>query len=92
MFDRNYSRGYDLRQNQEIVKNRPTGEYATDLFTREAVNVIERHNSANPLFLMVTHLSPHAGNEDAPMQAPIEEINKFSYIKNEKRRTLAGEK
>jgi arylsulfatase B len=93
MFDRNYSRGYDFRRNDEIIQNR-TNQYVTDLFTQEAVNVIENYNknSAKPLFLMVNHLAPHAGNEDVPMQAPIEEINKFLYIKNEKRRTLAGEK
>jgi hypothetical protein len=30
------------------------------------------------------------GNEDNPMEAPEEEIKKFSYIENKKRRILAG--
>lgn len=64
--------------------------YATDLFTNEAVKVIEKHDRAKPLFLCLNHLAPHAGNEDFPMQAPEKEIEKFSYIANKKRRTLAG--
>lgn len=64
--------------------------YATDLFTNEAVKVIEKHDKTKPLFLCLNHLAPHAGNEDFPMEAPEEEIEKFSHIANEQRRTLAG--
>lgn len=31
-----------------------------------------------------------SANEDDPMQAPADEIDKFEYIENVKRRTLAG--
>jgi arylsulfatase B len=88
-FNRNFSRGYDMRNNLKVadVSDRI---YATDLFTIKAVEVIQNHDSKKPLFLMVNHLAPHAGNEDFPMQAPEEEIAKFDYIKDEKRRTLAG--
>lgn len=89
MFDRNYSRGYDMRRNLSVA-NDFDPIYATDLFTNQAVNVINTHDKGKPLFLLLNHLAPHAGNEDFPMQAPEEEIGKFSYIANEKRRTLAG--
>lgn len=89
MFDRNYSRGYDMRRNISVA-NETSKVYVTDLFTREAVKVITDHDKMKPLFLVVNHLAPHAGNEDKPMEAPEEEIQKFSYIANEKRRTLAG--
>ncbi|KAL7034084.1 hypothetical protein ACKWTF_007851 [Chironomus riparius] len=88
MLDRNYSRGYDMRRNTE-PENR-TGTYATDLFTNEAVDLITNHDSDTPLFMLLTHLAPHTGNEDRPMEAPEETIVKFSYIKEEKRRTLAA--
>lgn len=89
MSNRNYSRGYDMRRNDKpAVDFDPI--YATDLFTREATRVIEGHDVKKPLFLLINHLAPHAANEDDPMQAPEEEIKKFSYIKNEKRRILAG--
>lgn len=89
MFDRNYSRGYDMRRNLEMM-NDVKGKYATDLFTNEAVNLIHDHDVSQPLFLLLTHLAPHAGNEDKPMEAPEEIIKKFEYIKDEKRKTLAA--
>jgi arylsulfatase B len=88
MFDRNYSRGYDFRRNLNVEP--ATGRYATDLFTEEAVRVIGAHDNQKPLFLMVNHLTPHAGNEDVPMQAKQEDIDRFPYIQSMKRRKLAG--
>lgn len=91
MFNRNYSRGYDMRRNLEVAKNL-NDQYATDLFTDEAVNIIKNYNQSKPFYLQINHLSPHAGNEDFPMQAPQEDIDRFSYISDLKRRTLAGMK
>lgn len=89
MFDKNFSRGYDLRENFNTIRN-ITPKYATELFTEEAVKVIKTHDNKKPLFLVVNHLAPHAGNEDFPMQAKQEDIDRFSYIADIKRRTLAG--
>jgi Sulfatase len=66
------------------------GTYATTLFSMESERIIKNHDTRNPLFLVVNHLSPHSGNEDHPMQAPESEIEKFSYIKDPNRRTLAA--
>lgn len=92
MHDRNFSRGYDMRRNLSV--NYDVGEkpYVTDLFTNEAVNLISDHNVKDPLFLVVNHLAPHAGNEspDKPLEAPEEEIQKFDYIKDKDRQTLAA--
>lgn len=80
-----------MRRNLQVDYS-ARGTYATDLFTREAVRLIHDHNqtSANPLFLVVTHLAPHTGNEDDPMQAPEEDVELFSFIKDPKRRVLAA--
>lgn len=65
MFNRNYSRGYDMRRNDKTDKSfEPL--YATDLFTNEAVKVIKDHDKKKPLFLVVNHLAPHAGIEKVP--------------------------
>lgn len=88
MFDRNYSRGYDMRRNLEIAQK--TKKYVTDVFTDEAVNLIKNHDGNEPLFMMLMHLAPHTGNEDNPMEAPDEIIEKFNHIKSEKRRKLAA--
>jgi arylsulfatase B len=88
MFDRNYSRGYDMRRDLEVEPISNT--YATELFTSEAIDTIKNHDIKTPMFLMINHLAPHAGNEDNPMEAPQDEIDKFEYIENEQRRTLAA--
>lgn len=92
MFDRNYSRGYDLRRNLDVVKKNANQAqtYATNLFTDEAVKVIRNHDRKQPLFLQVNHLAVHAANDDFPLQARLEDIQRFSYINNTERRTLAG--
>lgn len=66
------------------------GTYATDLLTEESIKVIQNHNRGNPLFLYIAHVTPHAANNYDPLQAPQEIINKFSYIKDLKRRKYAA--
>jgi arylsulfatase A-like enzyme len=50
---------------------RTDGRYLTDLWTDEAVQFIERHQS-QPFFLHVTYNAPHS-----PLQAPAEEVAPF---------------
>lgn len=88
-FDEKSSRGFDMRRNLAVA-NDFDPIYATTMFTNKAVEQIRNHNQSIPLYLQLNHLAPHAGNEDKPMQAPAEEIAKFSYIPDVKRRTLAG--
>lgn len=89
MFDHEYARGYDMRRNLTVARDfDPT--YATDLFTNEAVKTISEHDKSKPMFMLLSHLAPHAGNSDFPVQAPQAEIDKFPHIVSEKRRTLAG--
>ena len=67
------------------------GQYATDLFTAEAVNMIRSHNTSSPLFLYLAHLAVHSANPYAPLQAPREDVDRFPYIEDERRRTFAGQ-
>lgn len=83
------TRGLDMRRNLDIDYS-VNGSYATDLFNGEAVRLIREHDQKKPLLLVLTHLAPHTGNEDDPMQAPAEEVEKFDYIRDEKRRVLAA--
>jgi len=55
------------------------GEYATDVFTNEAVRIIEEDQS-RPLFLYLSHLAVHAGNSGKLLEAPQEVINKFTFL------------
>ncbi|XP_063698187.1 arylsulfatase B-like [Culicoides brevitarsis] len=87
--DRPYNRGIDWRRDSTIMRN--TNEtYATYAITDAAVNYIEQHDKRRPMLMVVNHLAPHTGNEDAPMQAPRSEINRYSYVQNEKRRNMTA--
>ncbi|KAM7356270.1 uncharacterized protein ACRADG_002075 [Cochliomyia hominivorax] len=88
MLDRNYT-GLDMRRDLDMYPE-ASGIYATDLFTQEAVQIIKQHNVKKPLFLLMSHLAVHTGNENNPMEAPEEEIKKFGYIKDPKRRKYAA--
>ncbi|XP_047109865.1 arylsulfatase B-like isoform X2 [Schistocerca piceifrons] len=63
------------------------GTYATELFTREAVSIIQRHNASSPLLLYIGHLAPHSPLE-VPDQAAADE--RFSHITDRERRIYAG--
>lgn len=78
-----------MRRNMSIDWD-AVGKYTTNLFTDEAVNLIKRHDTNNPLFLYLAHLAPHSGNDHDPLQAPDEEIAKFAYIEDPERRIYAG--
>ncbi|XP_058832247.1 arylsulfatase B-like [Topomyia yanbarensis] len=83
------TRGLDMRRDLEVDFS-VNGSYATDLFNNEAVRIIREHDRSSPLFLVLTHLAPHTANEDDPMQAHKEDVERFAYIKDEKRRVLAA--
>ena len=79
-----------MRRNMTVAWD-ARGKYSTDLFTEEAVNIIERHDTEKgPLFLYLAHLAPHTGNPEEPFQAPDEEIAKFAHIEDPERRMYAG--
>lgn len=81
--------GFDMRRNLSVAWD-TFNKYSTDLFTEEAVKLINSHNTNNPMFLYLAHLAPHSGNPDNLLQAPDEEIAKFGYIHDPERRTFAA--
>ncbi|KAJ9574805.1 hypothetical protein L9F63_008030 [Diploptera punctata] len=82
--------GLDLHRNETPVWDM-AGKYATDMFTDEAVNQIENHDTNTPLFLYLAHLACHAGNWGQNLQAPNELVNsKFNYIIDPNRRVYAA--
>jgi len=81
--------GYDFRRNMSVSRE-DFGTYATDIFSKEAVDIIRTHQKNTPLFLYLSQLAVHSGNMYAPLQAPKEIVDKFSYIKDEKRRKFAA--
>lgn len=90
MLNKPYAEGVDFRRDRRRW-HADNGTYATEAFTAEARRVIKQHDRSRPLFMVLSHLAVHTGNEDDPMQAPPEEVAKFSHISDPKRRTYAGE-
>ncbi|XP_028173731.1 arylsulfatase B [Ostrinia furnacalis] len=82
--------GFDFRTDSELVAHDLFGQYATDVFTNEAVRRIHGHNKSEPLFLMVAHSAVHTGNPYEPIRAPDKDIEKFAHIKDQQRRKFAG--
>ncbi|CAG9762955.1 unnamed protein product [Ceutorhynchus assimilis] len=81
--------GYDFHRNLTVDWD-AKGKYTTTLLTEEAVKLIEQHNTENPMFLYLSHLAPHAGNDWNPLEAPDEEIAKFAHIRDPERRIYAA--
>ncbi|XP_012279683.1 arylsulfatase B [Orussus abietinus] len=82
-------RGFDMRRNTSVAWD-TAGKYSTDLFTEEAVSLIDHHDPKDPLFLYMAHLAPHSGNQDEPFQAPDEAIARFGHIRDPERRIYAA--
>lgn len=61
--------GYDMHRGDDPAHgiNR---EYATDLFTEEAIKIIENHELLRPLYLQISHLAVHA-----PLEQPDNRYN-----------------
>ncbi|XP_044748202.1 arylsulfatase B [Coccinella septempunctata] len=81
--------GLDMRRNMEVAKDLH-GKYSTDIFTNEAVKIIDNHDVTTPLFLYLAHAAVHSGNSYNPLPAPDEYVSKFSYIKDYPRQRFAG--
>lgn len=77
--------GHDFRRNMSTAWDLE-GEYTTDVFTNEAVRIIEGHDQSRPLFLYLNHLAVHAGNSGKLLGAPKEVVNKFRHIPEPNRR------
>ena len=66
------------------------GQYSTDMFTERAIDIIKKHDPSKPLFLYLPYQAVHSANYIQPIQAPPDEIKKFSHIKDENRRIFAA--
>ena len=66
------------------------GQYSSELFTEKAVDIIQKHDASKPLFLYLPYQAVHSANYIQPLQAPPDEIKKFSSIQDENRRIFAA--
>lgn len=52
--------------------------------------MINDHDPRVPLFMYLSHLAPHTGNEGKLLEAPQETVQQMAYIVDANRRTYAG--
>ena len=76
--------GLDLHRNEQVVRNE-NGSYSTHLFTREVINIINQHNTSQPLFIYLPFQAVHG-----PLQVPDSYLEPYKHIKNRARRIYAG--
>ncbi|XP_045534123.1 arylsulfatase I [Papilio machaon] len=81
--------GFDFRRGFEVAHDL-FGQYATDVYTNEAVRVIMSHNASAPLFLTVAHSAVHSGNPAEFLRAPDSAIDKFGHIRPFQRQKFAA--
>ncbi|XP_005090306.1 arylsulfatase B [Aplysia californica] len=74
----------DLRDQNGPVHNE-TGHYSTHLFTEKAIDVVQAHDSSEPLFLYLAYQSVHG-----PLQVPEKYERQYRHIQDDNRRTYAG--
>ena len=61
------------------------------MYSMEAVDRIMQHDAKDPMFMYLCYQAVHSANLDTdPLQAPLDWINKFSFIKHEGRRKYAA--
>ncbi|WP_081826136.1 arylsulfatase B [Candidatus Phaeomarinobacter ectocarpi] len=81
-WDKVHGGGYDLQRNGKTTRD---DGYLTHLLADEAVDVIQRRDPDQPLFLFASFNAPHLPNE-----APEAAIDAYTSIKDDKRRTHAA--
>ena len=83
--------GYDLHRDLN-VSWAENGKYATDVFTRETVELILSHDTSKPLFLQLAHLAVHSGRDSQLLEVPDPNgaHEKFKHIQDPQRRLYAG--
>lgn len=86
--------GYDFRENEKRANlSKYEGKYSTDLYADRVVSLIEEHAAANgsakPFLIYFAEQSVHGGTFEA-VQPPDRYRDKFTWIKDRKRRNFAG--
>lgn len=82
--------GFDLHENF-VPQFELNGRYATELFTEKSLQIIDNHRPEEPLFLMLSHLATHTGDNGTELGVPDFNVtqSKYSYIADDNRKRYA---
>ncbi|XP_025163968.1 arylsulfatase I isoform X2 [Harpegnathos saltator] len=81
--------GYDMHRGDNPAYGL-NAEYATDLFTDEAMKIIQRHEPPRPLYLQISHLAVHAPIESPDDDHRNSNRERFKHIPEVNRRNYAS--
>lgn len=81
--------GYDMHRGDNPAYGLTEG-YATDLFTDEAMKIIQRHEPPRPLYLQISHLAVHAPLESPDDYHRNQDEEQFKHIREVNRRKYAS--
>ena len=81
-FDHTAAGRLDWHRNESTLREEG---YSTELIAKEAINIIKNKDQNRPLFLYVAFNAPHT-----PIEAPLKDIEKFSYLEDEKDQVYAA--
>ena len=81
-FDHTAAGRLDWHRNESSLREEG---YSTELIANEAINIINNKDQNRPLFLYVAFNAPHT-----PIEAPLQSIEKFSYLEDERDRVYAA--
>ena len=81
-FDHTAAGRLDWHRNESTLREEG---YSTELIANEAINIIKNKDQNRPLFLYVAFNAPHT-----PIEAPLKDIEKFSYLEDEKDQVYAA--
>ncbi|XP_066271866.1 arylsulfatase B-like [Branchiostoma lanceolatum] len=76
--------GLDLRDQDRPVTDQ-NGTYSTHLFVNKAIEIIAQQDKNKPMFLFLSFQAVHT-----PLQAPAEDISRYSHINDSDRRVYAA--
>ncbi|XP_022099953.1 arylsulfatase B-like isoform X1 [Acanthaster planci] len=79
-----FTPGLDLRDQEQPTHNY-NGSYSTHIFTEQAQQILENHNSAKPFFLYLPFQAVHS-----PLQVPEKYIDPYKHIADKHRRIYSG--
>ncbi|RVE43405.1 hypothetical protein evm_011942 [Chilo suppressalis] len=80
--------GLDFFENLDAVEDK--SGYLTDIITDKAVDVIRNHNTSVPLYLHLSHATPHIGGGLVTLQPPLDSVEANKHIVHSARRLYAG--
>ena len=81
-FDHTAAGRLDWHRNESSLREEG---YSTELIANEAINIIKNKDQNRPLFLYVAFNAPHT-----PIEAPLQSIEKFSYLEDERDQVYAA--